>query len=297
MQKQPFATSHKQTGTQPVSAQWLFWKGQTHSFYCWTWCHLEWISLLVSYSAHVPPNLLSICSLLVAGWSAVGNKQALFNDSWNHQCVNTVTITNTKRGPTVVFVTLSHQGLIPISLKSRNYCFLQLFWGCYCLHCLFYVWRITVHSVSSVGLTGKLVHHLTCISHLFLLDSIIPGVQKIWIRTWGCSHNNSDGEYMAGQLAAYGYKITGNSMSEPCNSVFLGWMFRAVKLSANVFSLNYAFKNPLLIPFWSEGEEVECFPGIKQNGYRMRAFRMVRFSWQGRHQIDAIQCLFSHFTR
>ncbi|NXN88487.1 CDKAL methylthiotransferase, partial [Bombycilla garrulus] len=52
-------------------------------------------------------------------------------------------------------------------------------------------------------------------------DSIIPGVQKIWIRTWGCSHNNSDGEYMAGQLAAYGYKITGNSMSDPCNSVFL----------------------------------------------------------------------------
>ncbi|KAM6444692.1 threonylcarbamoyladenosine tRNA methylthiotransferase [Rhynochetos jubatus] len=42
-------------------------------------------------------------------------------------------------------------------------------------------------------------------------ESIIPGVQKIWIRTWGCSHNNSDGEYMAGQLAAYGYKITDNS--------------------------------------------------------------------------------------
>ncbi|KAM4835164.1 threonylcarbamoyladenosine tRNA methylthiotransferase isoform 2-T2 [Thomomys bottae] len=42
-------------------------------------------------------------------------------------------------------------------------------------------------------------------------DSIIPGIQKIWIRTWGCSHNNSDGEYMAGQLAAYGYKITENA--------------------------------------------------------------------------------------
>ena len=41
-------------------------------------------------------------------------------------------------------------------------------------------------------------------------DSIIPGTQKIYIKTWGCSHNNSDGEYMAGQLAAYGYKITGN---------------------------------------------------------------------------------------
>lgn len=42
-------------------------------------------------------------------------------------------------------------------------------------------------------------------------DSVIPGVQKIWIRTWGCSHNNSDGEYMAGQLAAFGYKITENA--------------------------------------------------------------------------------------
>ncbi|XP_076999746.1 threonylcarbamoyladenosine tRNA methylthiotransferase isoform X3 [Tamandua tetradactyla] len=41
--------------------------------------------------------------------------------------------------------------------------------------------------------------------------STIPGIQKIWIRTWGCSHNNSDGEYMAGQLAAYGYKITDNA--------------------------------------------------------------------------------------
>eukprot|EP00063_Salmo_salar_P028638 XP_014003473.1 PREDICTED: uncharacterized protein LOC106573198 isoform X2 [Salmo salar] len=39
-------------------------------------------------------------------------------------------------------------------------------------------------------------------------DSVIPGMQKIWMRTWGCSHNNSDGEYMAGQLAASGYKMT-----------------------------------------------------------------------------------------
>lgn len=32
------------------------------------------------------------------------------------------------------------------------------------------------------------------------------------MKTWGCSHNNSDGEYMAGQLAASGYKITGKNM-------------------------------------------------------------------------------------
>ncbi|XP_018618500.1 threonylcarbamoyladenosine tRNA methylthiotransferase [Scleropages formosus] len=41
-------------------------------------------------------------------------------------------------------------------------------------------------------------------------DSVIPGMQKIWMKTWGCSHNNSDGEYMAGQLAASGYQITEN---------------------------------------------------------------------------------------
>ncbi|XP_064624672.1 threonylcarbamoyladenosine tRNA methylthiotransferase-like [Lineus longissimus] len=39
-------------------------------------------------------------------------------------------------------------------------------------------------------------------------DSIIPGTQSVYVKTWGCAHNNSDGEYMAGQLAAYGYNIT-----------------------------------------------------------------------------------------
>lgn len=38
-------------------------------------------------------------------------------------------------------------------------------------------------------------------------DSYVPGTQKIYVKTWGCSHNNSDSEYMAGQLATYGYKI------------------------------------------------------------------------------------------
>jgi threonylcarbamoyladenosine tRNA methylthiotransferase CDKAL1 len=36
----------------------------------------------------------------------------------------------------------------------------------------------------------------------------IPGTQSIYIKTWGCAHNASDGEYMAGQLSAYGYTIT-----------------------------------------------------------------------------------------
>lgn len=38
--------------------------------------------------------------------------------------------------------------------------------------------------------------------------SVIPGTQSVYVKTWGCSHNSSDSEYMAGQLAAYGYTIT-----------------------------------------------------------------------------------------
>nr|CAI5859296.1 unnamed protein product [Callosobruchus analis] len=35
----------------------------------------------------------------------------------------------------------------------------------------------------------------------------IPGTQRIYMKTWGCAHNSSDSEYMAGQLAAYGYQL------------------------------------------------------------------------------------------
>lgn len=36
----------------------------------------------------------------------------------------------------------------------------------------------------------------------------IPGTESIYVKTWGCAHNSSDSEYMAGQLAAYGYRLT-----------------------------------------------------------------------------------------
>ncbi|KAL9706857.1 hypothetical protein quinque_010375 [Culex quinquefasciatus] len=41
-----------------------------------------------------------------------------------------------------------------------------------------------------------------------ILESVIPGTQRIYMKTWGCAHNSSDSEYMAGQLASYGYNIT-----------------------------------------------------------------------------------------
>ncbi len=42
-----------------------------------------------------------------------------------------------------------------------------------------------------------------------VIESFVPGTQSVYIKTWGCSHNNSDGEYMAGLLAEGGYTIIG----------------------------------------------------------------------------------------
>ena len=41
-------------------------------------------------------------------------------------------------------------------------------------------------------------------------DAAVPGTQKVWMRTFGCSHNVSDSEYMQGQLDSYGYQIVEN---------------------------------------------------------------------------------------
>ena len=40
------------------------------------------------------------------------------------------------------------------------------------------------------------------------VKSTVPGTQKIYVKTYGCSHNISDSEYMEGMLANYGYRIT-----------------------------------------------------------------------------------------
>ena len=63
-----------------------------------------------------------------------------------------------------------------------------------------------------------------------------PPVTSVWVKTWGCSHNSSDSEYMAGQLAASGYCITENksdadvwilnscTVKHPSESTFLNFV-------------------------------------------------------------------------
>ena len=44
--------------------------------------------------------------------------------------------------------------------------------------------------------------------------SEVPGSQSIWVKTFGCSHNTSDAEFMAGQLHEYGYTLTDDKSAD-----------------------------------------------------------------------------------
>ena len=44
--------------------------------------------------------------------------------------------------------------------------------------------------------------------------SCIPGKQSIYVKTYGCSHNSSDSEYMCGLLEQYGYTLVSESERE-----------------------------------------------------------------------------------
>lgn len=42
-------------------------------------------------------------------------------------------------------------------------------------------------------------------------QSAVPGIHKVWLKTYGCSHNVSDSEYMEGLLTHYGYEMVPQS--------------------------------------------------------------------------------------
>ena len=61
-------------------------------------------------------------------------------------------------------------------------------------------------------------------------DSVFGRGQTVYMRTWGCTHNTSDTEYMAGQLAEAGFKVS---------------LKDAERLSADLWLLNSCtVKNP-----------------------------------------------------
>ena len=44
----------------------------------------------------------------------------------------------------------------------------------------------------------------------------VPGAASVHIKTWGCSHNQSDSEYMAGLLTQYGYNMVKSPEDADC---------------------------------------------------------------------------------
>uniref|UniRef100_A0A0M3HNK0 tRNA-t(6)A37 methylthiotransferase n=1 Tax=Ascaris lumbricoides TaxID=6252 RepID=A0A0M3HNK0_ASCLU len=58
-------------------------------------------------------------------------------------------------------------------------------------------------SETTVKLRQRLRQHV----EPFHGDSFVPGTETIFVRTWGCSHNTSDSEYMTGLLSMAGYNI------------------------------------------------------------------------------------------
>ena len=75
-------------------------------------------------------------------------------------------------------------------------------------------------------------------------DTVIPGTESIWLKTFGCSHNVSDSEYMQGLLGAYGYQfvdeydresadiwvINSCTVKDPSQSAFTNIIKRAKEL-------------------------------------------------------------------
>lgn len=74
-----------------------------------------------------------------------------------------------------------------------------------------------IEDIVNSGLPEERLEHSTVIIRqikkkpkLIKPDPLIPGTQTIYTKTYGCSHNISDGEYMMGQLSSYGYEFTDN---------------------------------------------------------------------------------------
>lgn len=61
---------------------------------------------------------------------------------------------------------------------------------------------------ASVGIKPKKQRKARLVQDPIFSNPQIPGTQIIYIKTFGCSHNQSDSEYMAGQLAAFGYAVS-----------------------------------------------------------------------------------------
>lgn len=74
----------------------------------------------------------------------------------------------------------------------------------------------------------------------------MPGTHNIYVKTFGCSHNISDSEFMIGQLADYGYNIVNTpdqadlilinscTVKNPSQDAFISMVCKAKKVKKPV---------------------------------------------------------------
>jgi threonylcarbamoyladenosine tRNA methylthiotransferase CDKAL1 len=85
-----------------------------------------------------------------------------------------------------------------------------------------------------------------CQPHEVGNDPSLPGKQNIFLKVWGCSHNVSDKEYMAGILQEYGYAVVESdenadlavlvscTVKEPSEAHFFTYMERLMQRGVKV---------------------------------------------------------------
>eukprot|EP01068_Selenidium_serpulae_P016797 Selendium_serpulae@DN6323_c0_g1_i2.p1 len=71
--------------------------------------------------------------------------------------------------------------------------------------------------------------------------ALIPGTQNIFFKTYGCSHNTSDAEFMMGQLEEYGYKLVA-SMADADLCIFNSCTVKNPSQDSFVWQVNEARK-------------------------------------------------------
>lgn len=66
---------------------------------------------------------------------------------------------------------------------------------------------VNAKNANSLEDNNRILHSQVAPNARSLREKESEGLQKVYVKTWGCSHNNSDGEYMAGLLASHGYNM------------------------------------------------------------------------------------------
>lgn len=59
-----------------------------------------------------------------------------------------------------------------------------------------------------VGASRTATGTITASDEAAAKGSNVPGTARVHVKTFGCSHNISDSEFMAGQLSSYGYTVS-----------------------------------------------------------------------------------------